>query len=147
MKEYIGDMWDFHSDAIVITTNGTIRKGENIMGGGCAREAADRFPELPLMVARSLQVSGNQVFHFWLKGTHLVTMPVKYNVKHKARMDLIKRSAQQLVDHTNGWKWQTVNMPRPGSGLGGLRWDDVKPEIEDILDDRFNVYNFGIVTE
>ena len=31
---------------------------------------------------------------------------------------------------------------RPGAGIGGLQWADVKAAIEPILDDRFTIVSF-----
>ena len=33
--------------------------------------------------------------------------------------------------------WSKVLIPRPGCGYGELNWQDIKPLLESILDDRF----------
>jgi O-acetyl-ADP-ribose deacetylase (regulator of RNase III) len=82
-------------------------------------------------------MSGNQVH--WLN-EKIVSFPVKHQwFDEKADIFLIRRSAKQLVDLANMTNWQTIAMPRPGCGNGGLDWEDVKPVIESILDDRFVV--------
>jgi len=66
----------------------------------------------------------------------------------KARMELIKRSAQQFVSIANerfpgrGLGGPIV-LPRPGCGAGELEWEDVKPELDKILDDRFYAITYN----
>lgn len=35
--------------------------------------------------------------------------------------------------------YSEVVLPRPGAGNGGLEWKDVRPILEEILDDRFTI--------
>jgi len=43
------NLWEYPADARVITTNGFVKNnGEAVMGRGCAREAARKYPRLPL---------------------------------------------------------------------------------------------------
>lgn len=61
----------------------------------------------------------------------------------KASKILIIQSAIELVELADKHpEWKTIVMPRPGCGAGELSWNEVKPYIEDILDDRFHVYNW-----
>jgi len=50
MQEITGDIWEQHKLGrwIVITTNGAIKNdGSCVMGRGVAKQAADKYPELP----------------------------------------------------------------------------------------------------
>jgi hypothetical protein len=84
----------------------------------------------------------------------IIFMPVKHNWWEKADPELIVQSAHEVValadreqalykraNESNGHpervEWANIWMPRPGCGNGRLRWEDVKPRIEPILDDRF----------
>ena len=151
MIEVVGNLWDFPADVRVITTNGTVKKnGECVMGRGCALEAKRFQPEIPKLLGHHIQeTKSNTPFLFpaILKGARLVSFPVKHNWYEKADIDLIEVSARILTAWANMpdkvGVWNTVVLPRPGCGNGGLRWEDVKPVLEPILDDRFHVITFG----
>jgi len=56
------DLWSFlgAADAICITTNGYVKaNGHAVMGRGCAREAAERFGRLPMILGKKLKEAGN----------------------------------------------------------------------------------------
>jgi len=54
-----------------------------------------------------------------------------------ANIPLIRKSAKELVELTDSQAWEMVVLPRPGCGAGELSWEDVKPILEEILDNRF----------
>jgi len=56
----------------------------------------------------------------------------------KARLDLIKKSLDALVQLVDAYEYKHVVLPRPGVGAGELAWSDVEPLLE-VLDDRFYV--------
>jgi hypothetical protein len=134
-----GDLWALKEtgalDTVCITTNGTVERGSNIMGGGCAHQAAIRWPWLPAFYGRQIEKDGNHVF---LIGP-AVMFPVKHHVEDPADIDLIVRSARELVTLSDLYGWISVGLPTPGCGLGGLRWEDVGPRLAEVLDERFNV--------
>ena len=161
MIELFGNMWDFDNTYIkCITTNGTITKdGRNVMGGGCAREAAERYPELPSIVGEFIQNHGNKFFPARFGGGRfssnqpncILIFPVKHQVWANADINLIVESCHKLMEFadtylviSNGnYDGKTkILLPRPGCGSGGLDWKDVKPIIEPILDDRIAIIHF-----
>ena len=142
MKELVGDIWDYHDAGnwIVITTNGTITYNDQnrpccVMGAGVAKQAKERFPHLPFVIGHFILGRGNNVYK--LPQYHIYTFPVKTNWWLKADMKLIVRSCNQLAELAP--KNELTYMVQPGCGVGRLAWRDVKPEIEDLLDDRFVV--------
>lgn len=146
MRELTGDLWqttlDLNADAIVITTNGTVKKdGRAVMGRGVAREASEKWWNLSFALGRRLTSESNHAFDMgkWWGGRHLVTLPVKFEWWEKASPALIEQSLTELVQLATDADWKVVVLPRPGCGNGGLDWKDVRPLLEFALDDRFVV--------
>lgn len=144
MKETMGNIWDFHTQGhwIVITTNGNVKSnGEAVMGKGIALECKRRFPTLPSSIGRKIKEEGNYPFYFPI--SRIITFPTKHNWWEKADPKLIRRSAALLSQLCNEELSVDIVFPvymvRPGCASGGLRWDDVRPILEDYLDDRFVV--------
>ena len=134
MKEAFVDLWEMHKagETIAITTNGTVRKdGCAVMGRGCAKEAAEKFPILPQFLGNHLRQRGNHVI--WFPEFHLYTFPVKHNWFELANLGLIAQSFAELAQAIRGnihvGHEHPVFLPRPGCGNGKLRWDDVKSYI------------------
>lgn len=140
MREVNIDLWDFECDVRCITTNGTVTSdGRNIMGGGCAGEASERYPRIPYMHGTSIQLHG---VHCYLFGP-LVMFPTKRHIDKRASFTLIKQSAYELNKLISIYRWQNVALPRPGCGLGGLRWEDVRPVLHDILDPSVTIIDYA----
>jgi len=147
LKEINADLWSLGANGICITTNLTVTQfGNNVMGGGCAREAADRYPSLPREYASYIKLgkTGVLVFRPELKGPSIIMFPVKYQVWEPASLELIEKSCQELQAKIDTWPSDfTIALPRPGCGLGGLDWEtQVKPICEKYLDDRVTVVGY-----
>jgi len=136
MRETTGNLWDYYGEAvIVITTNGLVsKKGRAVFGPGCGREAAERFPDIPLQLGRLLAEHGN---HVHLLGENLVSFPVENTPYERPDLQLIERSARELALLADREEWQNMAVPRPGCGNGGLDWRDVRPLLMKHLDERF----------
>jgi hypothetical protein len=133
------DLWTCQdvNNTIVITTNGCVtNSGKAVMGHGIALQAKNRMSKLPKLLGFHINTYGNWVLYF--KEYNLFTFPVKHNWWEKADLQLIRQSAEQLLDHVNEKGFKKVWMVRPGCGNGRLKWENVKPVIE-FLDDRFIV--------
>lgn len=142
MIEVRGNLWEYPADVRVITTNGFVKKnGECVMGRGCAQEAARKYPELPHILGMAIQSEGNVAMFFPMKDDYLVTFPVKHNWFEKADLDLIAQSARKIASMA-GLRNKVIVVPRPGCGNGQLKWEDVRPVLEPILDDRFHIITF-----
>ena len=143
MKEIFGDLWEFDG-IIAITTNGFVKRDRAcVMGRGCARQAAVRFPDLPRKLASRISAEGNHVFHFPEHG--LIIFPVKHNWWEAADLGLIQRSAGELLKIIEVKKIkEAVYLPRPGSGNGRLKWEDVKKILLPILkSDQFHIVTYS----
>lgn len=164
MKEAFGNLLHMDGDALVITTNGFVKNnGEAVMGRGIAKQVADALPGFALELGTLINYDGNIVHHVRNHNDMaLVTAPVKpacviYDgtnvVAHaayqfhigdvvpgfwaKADPKRIVSTCHDLTILANIMEWQTILCPRFGCGAGELKWEDVKPLIEPILDDRF----------
>lgn len=140
MKNVVGNLWTYPADYRVITTNGSRRKdGYAVMGRGCAKEATAKFPNLQYELGEQLRAHGNRVFLF--EQYRLFTFPVKSDWMSDARYDLITASVRQLLEWLKAPQ-ETIVMPRPGCGNGGLLWKNVEPLLQE-LPDNVHVIHFG----
>lgn len=138
MREAVGNMWtDFDENSVLaITTNGdTNREGKAIMGAGTAWQAAEKYPLLPYVFGSLLISHGNDCYY--MPQWSLLMFPVKDRVYLNAKIPIIVQSCLRATALADAHKWKQVVLPQPGCGAGGLRWEDVKPVIEPLLDDRF----------
>jgi hypothetical protein len=150
MREEVGDLWFRQpADARVITVNNECytsgpRAGAAIMGTGTAEDARDFFLGIDVTLGNMIAEYGPRCFRMPSQytdpnGARIVTMPVKNEWRKQASLELIAESARQLLEMADKFHWQNVVMPRPGCGSGKLMWQDVKPVLDEILDDRFVV--------
>ncbi len=148
MIEEKGNIWNKHKEGhyITVTTNGIIKaNGECVMGRGVAAQAKRLFPGLPSILGTRLTRYGNHVHLF--SNLRIFSFPTKHDWKNPSDIDLIEKSCYELVELCNDPeankvyidKETKVYMTRPGCGNGRLRWEDVKPILERILDDRYIV--------
>ena len=167
MKEKKADLfeaiYDDEVDAICITTNGQYTSdGRAAMGGGCAGVCAKRWPETSYRLGTCLKnLMTNEPFVIGAldKDGQYIEPKLKMIKERKfkclifsfptidllmdgAKLDLIKRSATSLKTLVDRFELKSVVIGRPGVGIGGLTWGDVKPELEKILDDRFTIVSF-----
>jgi hypothetical protein len=136
--EVQGNLWDWQGLAVLaVTTNGSInRRGECPMPRGCARQARERFPDLPAKLGELIRHGGN---HVWEMADGLVSFPVEHHWLDRPDLSLIARSAAELAELARQRGWPKVVVPRPGCGGGGLSWDEVRPLLAPHFDDRFLV--------
>lgn len=168
MKEIKKDLFECINDpfikAICITTNSQFsEEGQALMTGGCALECAKRWPETSMRLGKCLKNFGTNI-PFIIgtldhKGNYvepnlkmikaekyrclIFSFPTIDNLIDGAKIDLIKRSAEEIKIFADRFQLMGVAMGRPGAGIGGLNWHkEVKPVLEKILDDRFTIVSF-----
>jgi hypothetical protein len=150
-------------DAICITTNGQwTRDGKAAMGGGCAGVCAREWPETAVCLGEKLRTFRMNVPFVigalnedgdYMEATRqmikdrqfkclIISFPTMDKMGHPANLQLIKQSATILKDYVDRFELKGIMVPRPGAGIGGLKWVDVKAALEPILDDRFTIVSF-----
>lgn len=153
MIERIVDLWSEPADAKCITTNGFVKvNGNLVMGAGVAGQAQSRYPDFPKLAGLAVKRHGNHVFPFNVRELRdyrdpedttkfYITFPVKSVWYEKAELDLIERSAHELITVADKLGLEKILLPLPGCGNGQLSYKDVRPILEPILDDRIWVIN------
>ena len=138
MVEARGNIWEYRGKAIIaITTNGqTDLRGRAVIGAGVARQSLRYLPDLPVRLGRLLMDGGNHVHEL---GDSLVSFPVEETLWSRPDSRLIACSAQELRILADCRGWRRLVVPRPGCGSGGLQWQEVRPLLEAVFDDRFIV--------
>jgi len=141
MKEMVGNIWEQKdADAICVTTNGIVKaNGELVMGKGIALEAKQRCSYLSKRLGQLVTGLGNSVHPIGTEDCIIFSFPTKHHYKDNSDIELIKKSAVELVEWINKMNFKVIYLPRPGCGCGGLNWKDVKKVLEPMLDDRFIV--------
>jgi len=130
------------ADAICFTSNGVIKTNkELVMGAGVAKAFKDMWPFLPLEFGLKVSLRGNQVYRASIprneRALHCFSFPTKNHWKNDSDINLIIKSAKELMKEVESLNLSIVYLPRPGCFNGGLDWEkEVKPAIKDILDDR-----------
>lgn len=162
-KDFFEWTLDLDVDAICIPTNGHYnRLGSAVMYGTCAKEAAARWPNIQIRLGKLLRSLGKNIPYIigaidekseYVELTsNLITdhkfkclifnFPTTYNLNIGPEISLIKQSAIILMDYINQYDLKKVILACPAVGINELKWDDVKPEIKNILDDRVTVVSF-----
>lgn len=137
MIEAVGDLWDYPAEWWCVPTNGVVVRGRLVMGAGVALEAKRRYPDLPRVLGGWVSRFGNVP---WVcVEERVISFPTKHDWRGRASLQLIRESAERLVALADESGLVGVVLPRPGCGLGGLAWKDVRLAIGSVLDDRFTV--------
>lgn len=156
MQELTGDVWSLAkslpADAVCIPTNLVVKgDGKAVMGKGMALDALHRFPGIDTQLGNYLNYWGKQYMIFdilprWhpsYQGYRLYSFPTKGHFSKPSNIQLIEAAAIELEKDVTMRKLKTILLPRVGCGLGGLKWDGVKPVLEKYLDGRFMVVSRG----
>ena len=161
MIEITGDFWDHAQDydVLVVPTNGVLTKDNKlVMGAGLARQFRDKYAGIDSYFGEQLTFEQrfycpqflrlNQVYYYGTLTSatskldldldnELVALQTKGHWRDSSDHDLVKWSVGKLwLQH----KHKKVLMTRPGCGLGGLVWSEVK-EMISFLGDNFTVIN------
>ena len=127
-------------DAVCFTSNGVVRSdGKLTMGAGIAKEFANRWPRIPATFGTLVKSGGNKVHVLNFYKPNIVSFPTKYHWRGQSDLELIRKSAMELVDEANKFSWRKVGLNFPGIGMGGLNKNEVREVIKNVLNERFYV--------
>jgi len=168
MKEEKKDLFEYlfdpDTDAICLTTNPHYSEdGVACMGGGCAGEAARRWNKVPKNLGTLLKnykynipyiIGATDSNGEYLNPSSelvskkqykclILSFPTIENLMAGSDLVLIKKSAKTMMSLADQLNLKKIILGRPGVGIGGLLWSDVKPVLSDILDDRFIIVSFA----
>lgn len=111
-----------------------------IAGAGLAKQFRDRFPAAhalyqqhchdgQLKIGAISVVAASQPSHPRLK--FIIYFPTKEDWWKPSKVEYIRWGMIHFVDAVQSHKIRSVALPALGCGLGGLRWDVVRPVIEE----------------
>jgi O-acetyl-ADP-ribose deacetylase (regulator of RNase III) len=130
-----GDILHADAEALVNAVNCV-----GIMGRGIALQFKNAFPanfEAYAAACVRRDVRPGRVFVFETGLPHnpkyIVNFPTKRHWRDQSRLEDIASGLQALAAEVLRRNIRSIAMPRLGSGLGGLDWDDVRPLIEGAL--------------
>lgn len=159
-------------NAICITTNMFVKSnGRAVMGKGIAKAISGKILGIDRALGAKIEKGNKVCIITQSEDTDIIAFPVKsaglkieteYDmdniVQHmkdkfkigdyvpgwamKANHRIIEDSCNELVWLADAKEYREVYLPRPGCGAGELKYEDVKPILEDKLDDRFYISTF-----
>ena len=130
-----GDILNEDAEALVNTVNCV-----GVMGRGVALQFKKAFPENFRAYAEACQrgeVRPGRMFVFktgaLTNPRYIINFPTKRHWRGGSRIEDIKNGLKDLKRVIQESGIRSVAVPPLGSGLGGLRWSDVRPRIEQAL--------------
>lgn len=154
MKRMKANLWDLHSEAKVIPTNGVTKDAggypripQAVMGAGLAKQVASRWPALPILLGSRLEEYGNRVYVFTvpphlreqLGCLYIITFPTKHHWKDNGDMLLLQDSITQLYSISCALGLKSILLPFVGTGLARLDPLQVLTLLENNLDNSFTL--------
>lgn len=129
------------TDAICIPVNGIVKQNRcAVMGIGIAKAANSRYG-LSYELGKHITEIGNTPFVFSAKGyknCKLISFPTKDHWNDDADINLIKQSAEQLIELCNNNNIKRCYIDVTDGSCRPLDWEhDLEPVLSPILDDRF----------
>lgn len=136
MIEYTsGNILYAEAEALVNTVNCV-----GVMGRGIALQFKNAYPEnfeAYVAACRHEEVQPGRMFVFATgelgNPKYIINFPTKRHWRGKSRIEDIDAGLEDLAEVIKRFDIRSIAVPPLGSGLGGLRWDDVKPRIEAAL--------------
>jgi O-acetyl-ADP-ribose deacetylase (regulator of RNase III) len=127
-----GDILNANTDAIVNAVNCV-----GVMGRGLALQFRQRYPEnfkaYAVACARK-EVRPGRMFVYPVgsltEPRYIINFPTKEHWKGNSRIQFIAGGLEDLIREVEILNIHSIAVPPLGCGLGGLRWQEVRPLIE-----------------
>jgi O-acetyl-ADP-ribose deacetylase (regulator of RNase III) len=129
IREFKGNLFD--SEAKIIG-HGCNCLG--LFGAGLALQMANRYPEMReeyMEECDAKRFNPGDVFFYKANDFWIANMATQYYPGRNAKIEYIIDSTQNLIDFALDNSIEKVSIPRLGSGIGGLAWDDVLQALEE----------------
>ena len=132
-----GDLFKEDVEALVNSVNCV-----GVMGRGIALQFKKAFPENFRAYEAACKRSELQPGRMFVHETgqlanprYIINFPTKRHWKGKSRLEDIETGLSALAEEIRERDIRSIAIPPLGTNLGGLRWEDVAPRIEDALRD------------
>jgi len=127
-----GDILNAEAEALVNTVNCV-----GVMGRGIALQFRRQFPanyKAYALACERKEVQPGRMFVFETGELafprYIINFPTKRHWRGKSRIEDITAGLAALADEVRARGIRSIAVPPLGSGLGGLKWAEVKPRIE-----------------
>lgn len=131
-----GDILKVEAEALVNTVNCV-----GVMGRGIALQFKKAYPDNFKAYAKACDKGDVQPGRMFVFETGTITLPhyiinfpTKRHWRGKSRLEDIESGLEALGEVIKRYGIKTIAIPPLGSGLGGLKWQDVRPRIEESLE-------------
>lgn len=136
-----GNLLEDPAEALVNAVN-TV----GVMGGGIARQFKEKFPAMFVKYERacnSKEVKLGKMHVVKVRTDdgekYIVNFPTLKHWSDLSKLEDIESGLKDLVRVVKENNIQSIAIPPLGCGVGGLKWDDVRPLIEAAFADELDV--------
>lgn len=136
-----GNLLKVEVQAVVNTVN-----CDGYMGKGVALQFKQAYPanfEAYRVACNHKEVRPGRMFVFEtgsiINPKFIINFPTKRHWREKSRIVDIESGLKSLVEEIKSHQITSIAVPPLGCGLGGLKWNDVRPKIEKALENLTNV--------
>lgn len=112
------------------------------MGKGIAVQFKTKFPEMYKTYKQMCKTGTYQpgdVYDFDYGKGHVYNLGTQVSWKTPAKLEYIQKALTNMLLCAERYNVKAIAMPAIGTGLGGLKWDDVKKEIENASQKHPNI--------
>ena len=112
------------------------------MGKGIAVQFKTKYPEMYKTYKQMCKTGTYQpgdVYDFDYGKGHVYNLGTQVSWKTSAKLEYIQKALTNMLLCAERYNVKAIAMPAIGAGLGGLKWDDVKKEIENASQKHPNI--------